>query len=343
MPWLVEGCRALLPEKIHCLPGIGWIIVLCAMPVHGQQLRLDEWQSKLNLEHPLVGKIWSSAEKLFIDENDLYEKFAHSRCVLRGEKHDNPDHHQIHQNLVTRLLSERRLEIVSMEMLQSSQQTLLDELTANPISDEEQIKTQLQWDEEGWDWSFYGPMLLAILKHNVVVQAANITREQMLDVYQGELDPVVASVLNAAAVHKLNEDIDESHCGLLPESQFPSMVRVQQARDFQMAQSLQVDIAGTNSNETVGDAGDDADKIRLLIAGNYHIRRDLSVPNYLLFAGAATEQEIVSVAFLEVETDVVDSKEYLEKFSATEPYDYIWFTPAISDEDYCASLRESAK
>lgn len=341
----VEGNIALLSGTIRRLISNGWVIVLCSMPVHAQQLAIDEWQSQLNADHPLVGKIWSSAENSFIEEADLYENITRSHFLLVGEKHDNPDHHQIHQNLVARLLSEQRLETLSMEMLDSNQQKSLDELTANSVTNEEQVKTQLQWDEDGWDWSFYSPILLAVLKNKVHLQAANITSEQMMEVYQGELHPDASSALNAAAVKKLNEDIDESHCGLLPASQFPSMVRVQQARDYQMAQSMLINIGGVNEKglapRATNSSSDDPARIRMLIAGNYHIRRDLGVPNYLLSSGATTEHEIVSVALLEVENEVVDGNEYLQRFSNVDAYDYIWFTPAISDEDYCASLRKT--
>ena len=84
----------------------------------------------------------------------------------------------------------------------------------------------------------------------------------------------------------------------------------------------------------------DQDKLRMLVAGNYHIRRDLSVPNYLLALDPAlSPDQIVTLAILEVDPKSDDPLDYQQAYSDVMPYDYIWFTPALTDEDYCASLR----
>ena len=107
---------------------------------------------------------------------------------------------------------------------------------------------------------------------------------------------------------------------MLPESQVPAMVRVQQARDASMAKSIDASAQGTHA----------------LIAGNFHARRDLGVANYL----PDDAGPIVSVGILEVDPDMQNPQDYLQAFSDVLPYDYLWFTPAVSAEDYCASLRE---
>jgi uncharacterized iron-regulated protein len=64
------------------------------------------------------------------------------------------------------------------------------------------------------------------------------------------------------------------------------MVRVQQARDYSMAQSM---------------AAPDDSEIAVLVAGNYHARQDLGVPNYLLAKhNNLSRDDIVSIAFMEV-------------------------------------------
>jgi uncharacterized iron-regulated protein len=151
----------------------------------------------------------------------------------------------------------------------------------------------------------------------------------MMRVYREPLADEIAEVLDTAIVDQLNADIDESHCGLLPASQFPAMVRVQQVRDHQMALAL------TSSPSSTTDEG-----ISVLIAGNYHIRQDLGVPNYILaLDSTAGRDEVISVALLEVANGEVDPAVYMESISGRGAFDYIWFTPAISDEDYCASLQ----
>ena len=80
-----------------------------------------------------------------------------------------------------------------------------------------------------------------------------------------------------------------------------------------------------------------------LIAGNYHARHDLGVPNYLLRQYLDLQRtDIVSISFTEVSPDGLDPQQYLESTAGVPAYDYIWFTPAVSNEDYCASMREGA-
>jgi uncharacterized iron-regulated protein len=189
----------------------------------------------------------------------------------------------------------------------------------------EQLSDYLQWDSDGWDWSFYGPLVADSLSAGVSIRSANITAAQVGEIYGLSEYPAVAGILDEAAMEQLNREIDESHCGLLPASQFPAMVRVQQARDHRMAASLTATV--------------DEKRMNLLIAGNYHVRQDLGVPRYLLAAYPGLEPgDILSVALLEVDPRSEDPREYLQGYSERLPFDYIWFTPAISDEDYCASL-----
>jgi uncharacterized iron-regulated protein len=105
------------------------------------------------------------------------------------------------------------------------------------------------------------------------------------------------------------------------------MVRVQQGRDESLARSL----VGANNAEG---------KAAVLIAGNYHIRQDLGVPNYLLRARPSLQREaIASVAFLEVAEEGTQPAHYLEDSVELPAYDYLWFTPALANKDYCAAMR----
>ncbi|MCB1664897.1 MAG: ChaN family lipoprotein [Pseudomonadales bacterium] len=286
------------------------------------------WASPLYHEHPLVGSLWRVEDGQQVDEALLMQEMNESTFLILGEKHDNPDHHALQLHVLKRLLDASSLATVSFEMLDSSQEEALRAVAGGPVLSDAALRTQLQWDEEGWDWSFYGPLLQEALGAGVPVHTANISREQMMGVYGGELDAAVEARLNEMQRQRLEQDIDESHCGMLPQSQFAAMVRVQQARDSVMAQSLQstVDLAG----------------VHVLIAGNFHARRDLGVPNYLTLDNGRDHGRLLSVAFLEVHPDALTLQEYLDSFSSTLPYDYVWFTPAVATEDYCASLRGNA-
>jgi uncharacterized iron-regulated protein len=161
----------------------------------------------------------------------------------------------------------------------------------------------------------------------VPLVAANISTAEMMEVYGQLPSATLSAALTEPALKQLQQEIHDSHCQMLPESQLPAMTAVQQARDARMAQSLVV-------TESPGTG------LRMLVAGNFHIRRDLGVPRYLRALDAGiSEAEIVTLALLEVDPESTDPHDYLQQFSTVLPYDFIWFTPAISDEDYCASLQ----
>ena len=287
------------------------------------------WESQLYSDHPLVGKIFNSRTSEFVPVNDLLMAVEGASYLLLGEKHDNPDHHHLQAAVLNHLIARRVVSQVAFEMLDTDASNLLDDLRQQQLSSLDELKNYLQWDEEGWDWSFYGPLIDAVYSGGIPMAAANINSARMMQVYSEELPASIVGVLDASTMEQLNLDIDESHCGLLPESQFPAMVRVQQYRDFIMAASM---------NST------DHDKLSVLVAGNYHIRQDLGVPNYLraqnLQPGdASINSNIVTLSFMEVDPEIADPSEYLQQFGAIPAYDFIWFTPAISNQDYCASLR----
>lgn len=279
-----------------------------------------DWESPLYRRHSLVGTVWRTLDAQQVTSEELLDAVGRARFAILGEKHDNPDHHLLQRYVLLELATRAQLAAVNFEMLDSSQQTAVDNLTSADIRSREALKSALKWDEQGWNWQFYGQLLQDSLLANIPVQAANISSDEMMAIYAADDNPAVAGILDEVQLQRLHQEIDESHCGMLPESQFPAMVRVQQARDAQMAQSLR---ASSNAG------------LSILIAGNFHGRRDLGVPNYV----PTTEGELLSIAFLEVNPEANDLTDYLETFSATLPYDYVWFTPALETQDYCASLR----
>lgn len=283
------------------------------------------WQAPLHRHHSLVGTVWSTQEQQTIAPEQLVQRLSEARFVILGEKHDNPDHHSLQRYVLLQLAAIAKLDRVSFEMLDSSQQSAIDSLTPAAISAREELQRALAWDSQGWSWSFYGPLIQDTLLAGIAVRSANISRDEMMAVYGAESNNGADGVLDALQLQRLNQEIDESHCGMLPESQFPAMVRVQQARDAAMARSM---LSGGESGQGV----------RVLIAGNFHARRDLGVPNYVPQA----QGELISVAFLEVSPDSDQAQEYLESFSSKMPYDYVWFTPALAPQDYCVSLRSGA-
>lgn len=291
------------------------------------------WQTTIRDDHPLVGRIWQQGSATFISSQALTDRLGRHNIVLLGEKHDNPDHHRLRLVLLQHLLGhqysgQRQPGVLAMEMLSADQQALIDAVDRKFPPDADILHEQLNWDD-GWHWPFYQPVLeLALTTPGLQLRSANITREQVMDVYGGDLNDNTAAAidraLNETQLAALSEDIDISHCGLLPDSQFEAMVRVQQVRDHIMAQAL-----APASGPAAANSG-----LRILLAGNYHVRHDTGVPNYL----PDTETRPITVAFLEVEEGQYNPQDYQRLIDNIAAWDYIWFTPALTDEDYCERM-----
>lgn len=213
------------------------------------------------------------------------------------------------------------MSLLSFEMMDNSQQAALAQLQdSRTLQDENQIRNALSWDD-AWTWEFYQVPLMLALQSGIELRAGNIDRDQIRSIYT-QTD-TADQPLDAEQVAALTQEIDLSHCGMLPESQFPAMVRVQQARDRAMADSLL-----------------DAPQARaaVLMAGNFHIRHDLGVSNYL----SAGNEKPVNVAFLEVSPGRELAGDYVPTVAGITAYDFIWFTPVVQIEDYCAQMQVSA-
>ena len=50
-----------------------------------------DWQSRLNIEHELVGKIWSSKRQEFITVGEFTSSIEESGYLILGEKHEKSD------------------------------------------------------------------------------------------------------------------------------------------------------------------------------------------------------------------------------------------------------------
>ena len=301
------------------------LATLVSIPGFAQLQPLQEWESPLYANNPLVGRIWHGTSEQFVEIQHLVNAIESASYLLLGEKHDNPDHHLLQLMVLKHVIEQMRVVNVAFEMMDSDDQAALDQISQHNLTTLEGLKAYLGWDEEGWNWEFYGPLILTLAQAKIPLAAANITDATMSQVYGEETLSERASILDEIGLHQLYVDIDESHCGLLPESQFPAMVRVQQARDYNMANNMATLELG---------------KLSVLVAGNYHVRRDVGVPNYLLARESHLRREdIVVLSFMEVEQGEDDPASYLQESKTQPAFDYVWFTPAISNEDYCASLK----
>jgi uncharacterized iron-regulated protein len=102
-----------------------------------------------------------------------------------------------------------------------------------------------------------------------------------------------------------------------------AMVEVQRARDAQMAESL---IAASDPDGAI------------LVAGAGHVRNDYGIPVYL--RAKAPEKRVISIAFVEVDKQKTEPQSYALSYpNGRLPFDYIWFTPRVDNQDACEKFK----
>lgn len=269
------------------------------------------WQSPEGRDSAELGVIRDLRSGEQLTPEQLLERLAKAPRVLVGEQHDNPDHHALELWLVRGLTERRPSGSVLLEMLNPSQQERVvaaQTATAKGETPSDLIDA-LAW-QKGWDWSLYGPLVTWLVRQPTPLLSVNLDRSEIMHIY-AEKPTLDGARSTASGVREvLLDDIRESHCGLLPESQLPAMLAVQQQRDRRMAERLKA-----------------APEPAVLIAGGFHVRRDLGVPLHLEDLGADEGMQVLMLA-------------EVGKAVTPEQADYVWYTPALASKDHCAALRK---
>ncbi|MCY1271984.1 heme-binding uptake, Tiki superfamily, ChaN [compost metagenome] len=270
---------------------------------------LPAWQSPEGRDSAELGVIRDLRSGATLSPAQLVERLAEAPRVLVGEQHDNPDHHALQLWLLRALAERREPGSLLLEMLNPDQQAKVDQARAAFAAGQppEDLMGALAW-QKNWDWSLYGPLVGYALAQPYPLLAANLDRSEIMQVYRA-IPPLNGTDSTTEAVREaLFAQIRESHCGLLPESQLPAMLAVQQQRDRRMAERLLA-----------------APSPALLFAGAFHVRRDLGVPLHLADLGGSGERVLI---LAEVGKPV-----------AAGSADFVWYTAAQPEQDHCAKLR----
>lgn len=292
------------------------------------------WQSAVGREHRLVERIWDVAVQRFIDEANVVAAITRARYLLLGEKHDNADHHALQARMIRALTAAGRRPTVALEMLTPSQAGALTRYLAAHPREAAGIGEAVNWKASGWPaWTMYELIAQAALNAGLPIVPANLDDERVRAVSRqgvAALDRVFVQrhgldqSLTADVREAMAEEIRDSHCGHAPEGRVGAMIGVQRARDAQMAEAL------------LTAPGNDG---AVLIAGAGHVRNDYGVPAYVRRIDPAARA--VSIAFVEVDAKRTTAESYAERFGGRLPFDYVWFTPAVDDEDPCEKFRKS--
>ena len=297
---LLSACQLMPKQQAAAVP----ITVVTGQP-------LPEWQSPAERDNPRLGYILDLRSGATLNLSQLLAELAEAPLVLLGEKHDNADHHALQLWLIQALAAQRAQGSVVMEMLAVTQQEAINrvqnQLRAGPMPQD--LPAALDW-QQGWDWQHYDELVTHLVQQAYPLLGANLDREGLMAIYRNPPELIGAESTQEDVTLRLTEQIRESHCNKLPETQLPAMLAVQLQRDRSMAAVLL-----------------DAPRPALLIAGAYHVRYDLGVPLHIrdLQASIASQQRVLIFA---------EANQEVEAGSA----DFVWYTPAVAAKDYCADL-----
>jgi uncharacterized iron-regulated protein len=307
------------------------IVGYVALAVSG--CSVTSWKSAFGRNHSLTGRIWDVSSARFIDRQSLVTRLARADFLLLGERHDNPDHHLLQAEVLRSLIALGRRPAVGFEMFGLDDASAIANHLAFAPNDAASLGRAVNWNKSGWpDWAMYQPIAEAALQAKLRIVATNLplaTARKMSSDGLAVLEPFVRRELGLdrplsdAMFATMAADIRNSHCGYASEESVKAMVGVQRARDAQMAQSL---IA----------AGDPDGAI--LVAGAGHVRNDYGIPVYL--TAKAPGKQVISIAFLEVDNQKPEPHNYaLPDPNGRLPFDYVWFTARVDDENPCEKFK----
>ncbi|MCB1786154.1 MAG: ChaN family lipoprotein [Chromatiaceae bacterium] len=294
---------------------------------------IARWQAPLGQQHPLTGLIWDTESATFIDESTLLDRLVDVRFVVTGESHNNPDHHRLQLRILRAMFGNGRRVAVGLEIFTTSDQRALDDFAALLEPQEHELVDFLGWNMRHRRlWEQYRPLVTFAVESGLPLLAMNISRRETASVMQQGTDALPPELVERFDLDQplderqqatLQRDLARAHCGMLFSSNLEALMLVQRARDATMAHRL-----------VATDAGGGA----LLMAGYGHARGDRGVPH--LLDGLRRDGDLVSVLFASVKPEMTEANDYGQWFEEdTPPFDYVWFTPRVDDEDPCDRLR----
>lgn len=228
-------------------------------------------------------------------------------AILLGEQHDAAAHQQLQRSFVKALAQRGQLAALVLEMAESGTSTSALARDAT----EQQVQAALRWNDAGWPWDRYAPVVMAAVAHGVPVLGANLPRSAMRS---SMLDNRLDKHLADSALERQREAIRVGHCDLLPSERLMPMLRIQLARDASMAHTV---VQAVRPGQTV-----------LLVAGGGHVLRESGVPTHL--PASLRVRTVLAVAGTSTAEEALAS-------------DLVWQTPALAPRDHCAELARQLK
>lgn len=283
----------------------------------------------------LVGQIWDVRAERAITPDALLRQLAQARYILLGEVHDNPAQHRIQAEVLDALLARGVRPALAMEQFDLDHQAAIDAALAAPGASSDSIADAGRFDRKGWGWALYEPLIGAAIKAGLPIAALNLSRgaaqrvasDGFASLGQGRTTALALDQAWDAGRDKIiRQEINDGHCGQLPERLLPQMVAAQRARDASMADALVNHIRAAST---------------VAILGRGHARRDLGVPFYLGLR--VPDATVISIGLIEVEPGQNRAADYSSAADNGPLFDYLWFTPDTLRDNPCGGFLPPAR
>jgi hypothetical protein len=266
-------------------------------------------------------------------------EFVQRGVLILGEIHDNDEHHWWRGALLGDLRpasvdrSQRPVAVFEHLKVDGPGRAALGapDLTAEGFFD------VTRWSESGWpDAGVFEPLVRPLIGRYELRpgdppagRVAAIARQGLSALPEPErktminrfaLEQPLPDALNAA----LLDELEASHCGLVPRTAFSDMALAQRYRDAHLAHVMTAAISEGRG--------------AVLLTGNGHVRTDRGVPLYL--RAVAPDLHLLTVMLIEVVEGQTDPKAYVKPTPDGKlPADVLIFTPRAEREDACIAMR----
>jgi len=250
----------------------------------------------------------------------LTQAMMRQPIVLLGEVHDNAAQHALRAQALRRMVEQGARPAIAFEQFDREQQDAVERLRREPGDTATRVRRLIAAaGGRGWQWELYRPYLALALDENLPIVAANLSRPQAMRVAQEGLGAVFDAQQRAALgldtipqdVQRAQErEIEQGHCGRVPQEALPAMALAQIARDAALAQAI----------EPYFDRG------VVLLTGNGHARRDIGVARHL---SAPDRARTITIGLLEDDDKAPGEAAY---------FDVAMRTPVQPRPDPCAHL-----
>ena len=266
------------------------------------------------------GRVLAAPVRIDANPVALAEAMSGHRVVLLGEVHDNAGQHALRAAALRRLVASGARPAIAFEQFDREHQGDIERARRERPRDADYLIEQAKGDPS-WNWKFYRPYVALALEYDLPVVAANLSRDDAIQVaiagWSAVFDGATVRALGLDALpvdlqRKQEHEIAVGHCNLLPPEALLPRARAQMARDIVMARSIRPF----------------AERGVVLLAGDGHVRRDIGVGFWL---PPAMARDAISIGLLEANDDASAPE-------AAAHFDAYVVTEAAERSDPCEEL-----